>query len=95
MAVRLPDTAEPMGNFAGMMAKHIEFEDGDTLQSKLDTGGLGGDGSGYTQLSQAEYDALSDDEKMNGKEYRTYDTGHIYKLGIEYGKDAYFTSLEQ
>ena len=88
MAVRLPDTAEPMGNFAGMMAKHIEFEDGDTLQSKLDTGGLGGDGSGYTQLSQAEYDALSDDEKMNGKEYRTYDKGHIYKLGIEYGKDA-------
>ena len=40
------------------------------------------------ELSQAEYDTLSDDEKMNGKEYHTYDTGHIYKLGVEYGKDA-------
>ena len=95
MAVRLPDTAEPMGNFAGMMAKHIECEDGERLQDKIDNGSLGGGGTGYTQLSQAEYDALSDDEKMNGKEYRTYDTGHIYKLGVEYGKDAYFTSLSQ
>lgn len=49
---------------------------------------LDAEGGGYTQLSQAEYDALTDDEKMNGKEYRTYDTGHIYRLGVEYGKDA-------
>ena len=95
MAVRLPDTAEPMGNFAGMMAKHIECDDGERLQDKIDNGSLGGGGGGYTQLSQAEYDALTEDEKLNGKEYRTYDTGHIYKLGVEYGKDACFTSLSQ
>ena len=44
--------------------------------------------AGHIELTQAEYDALSDDEKMNGKEYRTYDTGHIYRLGVEFGKDA-------
>ena len=95
MGVRLPDTAGPMGDFPGMMAEHIEFADGERLQEKLDNGTLGGGGASYTQLSQADYDDLTDDEKMNGKEYRTYDTGHIYKLGIEYGKDAYFTSLSQ
>ena len=54
----------------------------------------GGSGNIVT-LTQSEYDALTDDEKMDGREYRTYDTGHIYKLGIEYGKDACFTSLSQ
>ena len=88
MAINLADTLKPMSNFPAAYAKHIEFDDGNSLQEKLDTGSLGGGGTGYTQLSQAEYDALSDDEKMNGKEYRTYDTGHIYKLGVEYGKDA-------
>ena len=94
MAIKLADTLAPMADFPAAMAEHVGFADGDTLQEKLDNGALGG-GASYTQLSQAEYDALSDDEKMNGKEYRTYDTGHIYKLGIEYGKDAYFTSLSQ
>ena len=91
------DTAEPMNEngYPVARAKHIWFDDSESLQKKLDNGSLSGDGSGYTQLSQAEYDALTEDEKMNGKEYRTYDTGHIYKLGVEYGKDAYFTSLSQ
>ena len=92
--IKLADTLEPMADFPSAYAKDIAFNDGDTLQEKLDTGSLGG-GGGYTQLSQAEYDALTEEEKMNGKEYRTYDTGHIYKLGIEYGKDACFTSLSQ
>ena len=91
MGVRLPDVTEAMGDFPVAYAKDIEFADGERLQEKYETGQLGG----YTQLSQAEYDALTEDEKMNGKEYRTYDTGHIYKLGVEYGKDAYFTSLSQ
>ena len=88
MAVKLPATAEPMANFAVAYAEHIAFDDEETLQEKYDNGQLGGEGAGYKQLSQAEYDALTEDEKMNGKEYRTYDTGHIYKLGVEYGKDA-------
>ena len=95
MAIKLADTLAPMADFPAVMAEHTAFDDGETLQEKYETGQLGGGGGGYTQLSQAEYDALSDDEKMNGKEYRTYDTGHIYKLGIEYGKDACFTSLSQ
>ena len=95
MAIKLADTLAPMADFPAVMAEHTAFEDGETLQEKYETGQLGGGGGGYTQLSQAEYDALTEDEKMNGKEYRTYDTGHIYKLGIEYGKDAYFTSLAQ
>ena len=88
MAIKLADTLAPMADFPAVMAEHTAFEDGETLQEKYETGQLGGGGSGYTQLSQADYDALSDDEKMNGKEYRTYDTGHIYRLGVEYGKDA-------
>jgi hypothetical protein len=88
MAVKLPDTAVPMGNFPVAYSEHILFEDDETLQEKFDNGSLGGGGAGYKQLSQAEYDALSDDEKMNGKEYRTIDTGHIYKLGVEYGKET-------
>ena len=95
MAIKLADTLAPMADFPAVEAQHVAFDDGDTLQEKLDNGGLGGGGTGYKQLSQAEYDALTEDEKMNGKEYRTYDTGHIYKLGVEYGKDAYFTSLSQ
>lgn len=93
--IKLADTLAPMADFPAVMAEHTAFEDGETLQEKYETGQLGGGGGGYTQLSQADYDALSDDEKMNGKEYRTYDSGHIYKLGVEYGKDAYFTSLSQ
>lgn len=94
--IKLADTLQPMADFPSAYAKDIAFDDGDTLQEKLDTGSLGGGGAGYKQLSQAEYDALTDDEKMDGREYRTYDTGHIYKLGIEYGKDnAVYTSLAE
>ena len=90
MGIKMVDTAEPMNEngYPVARAKHIWFDDSESLQKKLDNGSLSGGGSGYTQLSQADYDALSDDEKMNGKEYRTYDTGHIYRLGVEYGKDA-------
>ena len=86
--IKLADTLAPMADFPAVMAEHTAFEDGETLQEKYETGQLGGGGGGYTQLSQAEYDALTDDEKMDGREYRTYDTGHVYKLGIEYGKDT-------
>lgn len=41
----------------------------------------------YVELTQAEYDALPDDDtgKLNGTEYRTTDTGKIYKNGMQYG----------
>ena len=94
--IKLADTLVPMADFPAVMAEHTEFADGESLQEKLDNGSLGGGGVGYTQLSQAEYDALTDDEKMDGREYRTYDTGHIYKLGVEYGKSGnIYTSLAE
>ena len=88
MSIKLVDKLESMGNFPVADANGIQFEDGENLQDKLDQGKLGAGGESYIELSQAEYDALTDEEKVNGKEYHTYDTGHIYKLGIEYGKDT-------
>ena len=78
---------------ANITIKVTEYGINDISYIDLTSGGEGG--GGHIELTQAEYDALSDDEKMDGREYRTYDTGHIYKLGVEYGKDACFTSLEQ
>lgn len=91
MAVRIGDTLKQINNadFPIVEAMDVAFESGDTLQELYDSGALsGGGGASYITLSQEEYDVLSDEEKVNGSEYRTYDTGHIYKLGIEYGKDG-------
>ncbi len=84
MAIKLADTLAPMADFPAAMAEHVEFADGENLQKKLDDGSLGG-GVTYIELSQEEYDALSDEEKNNGSEYRTHDTGNIYKNGVLYG----------
>ena len=91
------DTLEELKNYATTSAlsysgQILYCKGTDTIykvnNDKTDVTELGGEGGvGHIELTQAEYDALSDEEKMNGKEYRTYDTGHIYKLGIEYGKD--------
>ena len=45
-------------------------------------------------LTQSEYDTLTDDEKMDGREYRTYDTGRIFKRGVEYGKETDISSKQ-
>lgn len=86
MSIKLVDTLESMGNFPVANASGIQFSDGEDLQKKFDDGSLGGGAEAYTELSQEEYDALSDDEKSSGTEYRTYDTGHIYKYGVLYGE---------
>ena len=88
MSIKLVDKLESMGDFPVADADGIQFEDGENLQDKLDKGKLGAGGASYTELSQEEYNALSDEEKLNGQEYRTYDTGKIYKLGVEYGKET-------
>jgi hypothetical protein len=85
MGIKLVDTLESMGNFPVANASGIQFSDGEDLQKKFDDGSLGGGAEAYTELSQEEYDALSDDEKSSGTEYRTYDTGRIYKYGVLYG----------
>ena len=45
MALKLPDSAVPMGDFPVAKAVDIDFNDGENLQEKLDNGKLGGDNS--------------------------------------------------
>lgn len=45
MALKLPDSAVPMGDFPVAKAVDIDFDDGENLQEKLDNGKLGGDNS--------------------------------------------------
>ena len=63
MAVRMADTAEPMGDFPIAKAKHIEFEDGEKLQEKLDNGTLGSGGG--TPYDDTEVRALIDTNKTD------------------------------
>ena len=44
MALKLPDSAVPMGDFPVAKAVDIDFDDGENLQEKLDNGTLGGGG---------------------------------------------------
>ena len=45
MALKLPDSAVPMGDFPVAKAVDIDFDDGENLQEKLDNGALGGGGN--------------------------------------------------
>lgn len=45
MALKLPDSAVPMGDFPVAKAVDIDFDDGENLQEKLDNGKLGGGGN--------------------------------------------------
>ena len=83
MAIKLADTLAPMSEFPAAMAEHIGFSDGATLQEKFDNKELGGGDSSVT-LTQQEYEALSEEQKLDGL-YYTYDTKRIYKNGIQYG----------
>ena len=46
MALKLPDSAVPMGDFPVAKAVDIDFDDGENLQEKMDNGTLGGAGGG-------------------------------------------------
>ena len=83
MAIKLADTLAPMSEFPAAMAKHIGFSDGATLQEKFDNKELGGGDSSVT-LTQQEYEALTEEQKLDGL-YYTYDTKRIYKNGVQYG----------
>ena len=54
MAVKLADTLAPMGEFPIANAKDIDFDDGESLQEKLDNGTLGG-GGGASTADAVEY----------------------------------------
>lgn len=87
MAIKLADTLAPMSDFPAAMAEHIQFDDGANLQEKYDLGELGGEGgAGHIEITQAEYDALSAEEKFNGAIY--FITDAIDEVGAD-GKSAY------
>ena len=85
MSIKLVDSAVPMNEsgYPVARAKHIWFDDDATLQDKLDNKELGG-GDNSTTLTQEEYEALPEEEKLDGL-YYTYDTKRIYKNGVQYG----------
>ena len=51
MALKLPDSAVPMGDFPVARAVDIDFDDGENLQEKLDNGTLGGDNADLTEIN--------------------------------------------
>ena len=81
--IKLADTLAPLADFPAAYAKDIEFDDGKNLQEKFDNKELGGGDSSIT-LTQQEYEALSEEQKLDGL-YYTYDTKRIYKNGVQYG----------
>lgn len=87
MAIKLVDELKAMGNFPIAHAEGINLvkTDGteDNLQNLFDNGELGG-GDNSTTLTQQEYEALSEEQKLDGL-YYTYDTKRIYKNGVQYG----------
>ena len=81
--IKLADTLKAMSDFPVALADSIEFSDGANLQEKFDNKELGGGDSSVT-LTQEEYEALTEEEKLDGL-YYTYDTKRIYKNGVQYG----------
>ena len=73
MALKLPDSAVPMGDFPVAKAVDIDFNDGENLQDKFDNGELGGGGSSEKQIK----DWVSGSNYLEG-DY-IYHEGEIYR----------------
>lgn len=88
MAIKLVDELKAMGNFPIAHAEGINLvkTDGteDNLQNLFDNKELGGGGDSSVTLTQQEYEALSEEQKLDGL-YYAYDTKRIYKNGVQYG----------
>ena len=90
MSVKIFDTmttATPNFPLAYAEKINVKLQDGteDNLQNLFDNGELGGGGGdSSTTLTQQEYEALSEEQKLDGL-YYTYDTKRIYKNGVQYG----------
>lgn len=86
LMIKMVDTAVPMNEegYPVARAKHIWLDDDTNLQKAIDDGLIGGGGDSSTTLTQQEYEALSEEQKLNGL-YYTYDTKRIYKNGVQYG----------
>ena len=86
MSVKVADKFVAMGDFELLDAQDVLVDIKGTpkrLQKAIDNGELGG-GDDSTVLTQQEYEALSEEQKLDGL-YYTYDTKRIYKNGVQYG----------
>ena len=88
MSVKIFDTmttATPNFPLAYAEKINVKLQDGteDNLQNLFDNGELGG-GDDSVTLTQQEYEALTEEQKLDGL-YYTYDTKRIYKNGVQYG----------
>ena len=97
MALKLPDSAVPMGDFPVAKAVDIDFDDGENLQEKLDDGKLGGAGGGNvyantpigTVLSFAGQTPPNGYLLCDGRSYVVADYQDLYDvIGNTYGGDA-------
>lgn len=90
MSVKIFDTmttATPNFPLAYAEKINVKLQDGteDNLQNLFDNDGLiGGGGDSSITLTQEEYEALPEEQKLDGL-YYTYDTKRIYKNGVQYG----------
>lgn len=72
MALKLPDSAVPMGDFPVAKAVDIDFEDGENLQEKLDNGTLGGGGN-TTDLTDLENRVTTNEADITDLQEQTSD----------------------
>ena len=102
MAVKIYDTMTTASDgFPLAYAEKINIKKTDGSEENLQSlynngelGGSGGSGTSYIELSEEEYFALSDEERASEVEYRTYDTGRIFKRGVEFGKETDISSKQ-
>ena len=80
------DRIEKVGTVDLVTTYKIIFTDGTSFEYEVKDGKDGKEGSGDSSvtLTQAEYEALTEEERLNGL-YYTSDTKRIYKNGIQYG----------
>ena len=77
------DRIEKVGTVDLVTTYKIIFTDGTSFEYEVRDGKEGSGDSSVT-LTQAEYEALTEEERLNGL-YYTSDTKRIYKNGIQYG----------
>ena len=88
MAIKLADTLAPMADFPAVLAEHVQFDDLESLQKKLDDGSLGGEGASdiIVAYTPDEANALQTKENRNkfmfymGNSTSSYIKGELYYL---------------
>lgn len=90
MAVKVYDTISPASDsFPALMAEHVNLvrEDGttDSIQNLYNNKELGAGGDNSQTLTEAEFLALPEEDKLNNS-YYLYDIGVHYKNGVAYSR---------